>query len=162
MSNYNGLTRNAWPGTWSPDGSFPIVLADEVRGGIHYVQGGTSGQTLTDLPGQRLEEGMLAYVKEGYSGVTGDRFYLYKLQNGESRDENTGAMPNTLSNWHDFANSIGEVTEANISLDSINNVDLSNLQSGALLQYNGQSEKWEARNDIDTQFGSLKLNGGSY
>jgi hypothetical protein len=161
MSNYNGLTRNTWPGTWSPDGSFPIVLSDEVRGGIHFVTGEENNQ-LTDLPGQRLEEGMLAYVKQSYAGVTGDRFYIYKLQDGEGRNENTGEMPNTLSNWHDFANSIGEVTEANISIDSINNVDVENVQSGALLQYNGQTENWEARNNIDTTFGTLKLNGGSY
>lgn len=160
--NYDGLTRNQWTGTWSPKGDFPIVLSNEVRGGIHFVKGGNSGETLQGIHGQRLQEGMLAYVKEGYTGVTGDMFYVYKLLSGESRSQVTGEVPNTLSNWSEFAPSNGDVTPENISLSSISDVDLSSAQSGAILQYNGNTQKWEARNEIDTLFGQLNLNGGVY
>ena len=37
MANYDGLTRNAWTGTW-PHGD-PIVLDTEIRGGLRHVSG---------------------------------------------------------------------------------------------------------------------------
>lgn len=159
--NYDGLTRNQWTGTWSPRGDFPIVLSNECRGGIHFVQGG-SGDGLTDISGQRLQEGMLAYVKEAYTGVPGDRFYIYKLLSNQSRNQATGEVPNELSNWEEFGTALGTVTEDNISISMISDFDVSGAQSGALLQYNGNTQKWEARNEIDTTFGQLNLNGGTY
>ena len=36
MPNYNGLTRNQWPGTFSPSSNHPIVLDTEIRGGLRY------------------------------------------------------------------------------------------------------------------------------
>ena len=62
MANYNGLTRNQWPGTWSPSSNHPIVLDTEMRGGLRYVSG-DSGDKITDITGQRLQDGIF---KSGY------------------------------------------------------------------------------------------------
>jgi hypothetical protein len=103
MANYDGLTRNTWTGTWSPTSDHPIVLDTEIRGSLRYI-GGNSGDRLTDISGQRLQEGMLVYVKNSYvngSGFTiqGGEYYTYSLGQGESRDPGTGQMPNADSNW---------------------------------------------------------------
>ena len=105
MSNYDGLTRNTWPGTWSSNGTHPIVLDTELRGSLQYV-----GSKLTDITGQRLQEGMLAYLKTGYNyiGTTGstgsnsrqgDTYYKYNSLTGEVRNQFTGQLPNGEANW---------------------------------------------------------------
>ena len=95
---YDGLTRNTWTGTWSPSGDHPIVLSNEIRGGVQYVSG-DAGDQLTDIPGTRIQEGMMVYVKNTYGSVTGDKYYTYSLGIGESRDASTGAVPNAAGNW---------------------------------------------------------------
>jgi hypothetical protein len=40
MAVYDGLTRNQWPGTWSPSSDHPIVLDTEIRGALRFVSGG--------------------------------------------------------------------------------------------------------------------------
>jgi hypothetical protein len=101
-TNYDGLTRNVWPGTWSPSSSQPIVLDTEIRGTLQSITG-NSGDRLTDIYGQRLQEGMLVYVKTGYTAGgytrTGDSYYTYKLLSGDVRNASTGAAPNTEANW---------------------------------------------------------------
>ena len=108
--NYDGLTRNLWPGTWSASASHPIVLDAELRGSLRSIDG-TSGSRLTDITGQRLEEGMLVYLKTGYTvgGITRtpNAYYQYRLLVGESRDINTGACPNAESNWSEFLANAG-------------------------------------------------------
>ena len=66
MPDYNGLTRNQWPGTWSPSSSHPIVLDTEMRGGLRYVSGSV-GDRLSNITGQRLQDGMIVYVENGYT-----------------------------------------------------------------------------------------------
>jgi len=104
-SNYDGLTRNAWPGTYSPSADHPIVLDTEIRGSLRTVTG-QEGDKLTDITGQRLEIGMLAYLSEGYndSGIEflGDRYYQYNILPGQSRNPNTGSLPNSKDNWQLF------------------------------------------------------------
>lgn len=101
-TNYDGLTRNIWTGTWSPDGKFPIVLDTEVRGTLQGISGDL-GDRLTDITGQRLTEGMLVYLKTGYTvGLItrdSDSYYKYLLLPGEVRDPITGEMPNAEANW---------------------------------------------------------------
>lgn len=124
-ANYNGLTRNTWSGTWSPSGNHPIALNNEIRGGIHFVSGAL-GDQLTDIVGQRLEEGMMVYVKNSYSNITGDKFYIYKLRDGESRNSSTGAMPNTVQNWSQLtatAEYSGGSVFSNIITSEIDTVD---------------------------------------
>ena len=103
--NYDGLTRNPWPGTWSSGASHPIVLDSELRGSLRYISG-ASGSQLTDITGQRLEEGMLVYVKAGYTaaGYTrkSETYYQYRLLPGQSRNILTGATPNSEENWREF------------------------------------------------------------
>lgn len=105
-SNYDGLTRNIWPGTWSADGNYPIVLDTELRGTLQSISG-NSGDRLTDITGQRLTEGMLAYLVNGYTAGlvtrTADTYYKYSLLTGESRDPITGEMPNSEDNWTLFS-----------------------------------------------------------
>jgi hypothetical protein len=101
-TNYDGLTRNNWPGTWVPSGNFPIALDTELRGGLQSLSG-TLGDRLTDISGQRLQEGMLVYLKTGYTAGavtrTANTYYTYKLKAGEVRDAATGSMPNNEDNW---------------------------------------------------------------
>ena len=101
-TNYDGLTRNPWPGTWSSSGTHPIALDRELRGALQFVSG-EAGDQLTDISGQRLQEGMVVYVKNTYGTITGDSWYTYKLKSGESRNSSTGAMPNNEANWKPFA-----------------------------------------------------------
>lgn len=101
-TNYDGLTRNTWPGTWSPASNAPIALDTELRGTLQSITGNTNDQ-LTNIPGQRIQEGMLVYVKntyiDGQYTRTSDRYYTYKLQSGEVRSTSTGAVPNAEINW---------------------------------------------------------------
>jgi hypothetical protein len=101
-TNYDGLTRNVWPGTWSTGTNAPIALDTELRGTLQSISG-DSGDRLTDIPGARIQEGMLVYLKTGYvaGAVTrdSDTYYTYKLQGGESRSAVTGAVPNAEANW---------------------------------------------------------------
>jgi hypothetical protein len=109
-TNYDGLTRNIWPGTWSTGTNSPIARDTELRGTLQSISG-DSGDRLTDIPGARIQEGMLVYVKTGYTAGlvtrTGDTYYTYKLQGGESRSAITGAVPNSESNWSEVSFSGG-------------------------------------------------------
>jgi len=103
MANYDGLTRNAWPGTWSTNGTHPIVLDVEMRGGLRLVSG-LDGDTLVNIPSGMLQDGMLAYVASGYhADVTDNTYYKYSILSGESRDSNTGFLPNASGNWSEFS-----------------------------------------------------------
>lgn len=101
-TNYDGLTRNIWPGTWSPSSTHPIVLDTEIRGSLQSITGDL-GDRLTDIYGQRLQEGMMVYVKTTYTASsytrTGDNYYTYRLLPGDVRNVSTGAAPNTEANW---------------------------------------------------------------
>jgi hypothetical protein len=113
--NFYGLTRSLWQGTWSPgaSGSFPIVIDREIRGTLQYVSGAT-GDRLSDITGQRIEYGMLAYVQTGYTagGYTRTSGSYYQYTSSASRDVNTGALPNTEANWSAFSGGGGGGTGA--------------------------------------------------
>lgn len=121
-SNYDGLTRNPWPGTWSSSGTHPIVLDTELRGSLQSLSG-VLGDRLTDITGQRLNEGMIAYILNGYTvgpvTRTSDTYYKYNLLPGQSRNINTGEMPNSEDNWtlvSFSANGVSEINTAGSSL----------------------------------------------
>ena len=102
MANYDGLARNAWPGTWSTNGIHPIVLDVEQRGGLRLVSG-SGTDTLVGVPSGMLQDGMLAYVASGYhADVSAGKYYKYSVLAGESRDSNTGFLPNNSGNWSEF------------------------------------------------------------
>jgi len=96
--NYDGLTRNLWTGTWSSSSTHPIVLDSELRGSLQSITG-LSGNRLTDIFGQRLQDGMLVYIKEGYTNGliirSSKTYYQYILLSGQSRDIYTGDYPNS-------------------------------------------------------------------
>ena len=146
MANYDGLTRNAWTGTWSPSGDHPIVLDTEIRGGLRHVSG-DSGDQLTDISGQRLQEGMLVYVKNTYGSVTGNKFYQYSLLTGESRNTSTGEMPNAAGNWTEvtFGGAIA-------TLGDIGNVSTSTPSTGQVLKWSGT--EWAPASDLSSSGGS--------
>lgn len=102
MANYDGLSRNAWPGTWSTNGTHPITLDTEQRGGLRYVSG-SGTDTLVDIPSGMLQDGMLVYVASGYhANVSTDKYYKYSILDGESRNSDTGFLPNNSGNWSEF------------------------------------------------------------
>lgn len=158
MANYDGLTRNTWPGTWSPDGDHPIALSNELRGGLQYVEGVT-GDTLQDIPRQRLQPGMIVFVANSYGSFTGGKYYTYELLSGEARNQATGEMPNNTGNWSELeVGNSGSNSASNLA--DLNDVSADNPDAGSLLQYNGT--EWEATNNIDTTTGTLRLNGGTF
>ena len=105
-TNYDGLTRNVWPGTWSTGTNAPIVLDTEVRGTLQSISGAANDQ-LHNIPGARIQEGMLVYVKTGYTNgsttYVSDKYYTYKLIGSETRSNITGAVPNANANWTLFS-----------------------------------------------------------
>jgi len=113
MADYNGLTRNAWPGTWSPSSNHPIVLDTEMRGGLRYVSG-DSGDRVSDITGQRLQDGMLIYVKKAHEGFEAEQYYSFKLQSGQYRDSSTGELPNASNNWEEFRPKVDSATTTNL------------------------------------------------
>ena len=102
MANYDGLTRNPWPGTWSTNGVHPIALDVELRGGLRLVSG-SGADTLVNIPSGMLQDGMLSYVASGYHpNISADTYYKYSILEGESRDIETGFLPNNSGNWSEF------------------------------------------------------------
>ena len=51
---------------------------------------------------------------------------------------------------------------ADIFLNDLGDVNSSSLADGALLQYSASSSKWVARNELDTDAGTIRLNAGSF
>lgn len=156
-TNYDGLTRNTWTGTWSPTGDHPIVLDTEIRGSLQSISG-SFGDRLTNITGQRLTEGMLVFVKSEYTadGYTraAKSYYQYNLLNGQSRDPNTGVMPNTEANWTIFT-----VSSTINKLEDIGNVDAAApITDGSVLQYDVATQKWVAR----TALTGITLDAGNY
>ena len=47
-------------------------------------------------------------------------------------------------------------------LSSLSDVDVSSVADGALLQFNGSTQKFTAKNELDTTTGTLVFNGGSF
>ena len=130
MAVYDGLTRNQWPGTWSPSSNHPIVLDTEIRGALRFASGG-AGDTLTDITGQRLQEGMLVYLKTGYGSFTSNTYYKYSLVGSETRNAATGAMPNAAGNW-------SVVTFAGASeLSALSDVSSTAPSTGQVLKWDG-------------------------
>ncbi len=141
MAVYDGLTRNQWPGTWSPSSNHPIVLDTEIRGALRFASGG-AGDTLTDITGQRLQEGMLVYLKTGYGSFTSNTYYKYSLLSGESRDAATGAMPNAVGNW-------SVVTFAGASeLSALSDVSTTTPSTGQVLKWDGT--EWSPASDLSS------------
>ena len=60
----------------------------------------------------------------------------------------------------------GEVPNVSITnvnrLRGLSDVDSSKTNDGALLQYDGLSDKFKTRNELDTTSGTLVFNGGNF
>jgi hypothetical protein len=123
-TNYDGLTRTTWPGTWSPNGDQPIVIDRELRGSLQYISGDV-GDRLTDITGQRLQEGMMVYLKAGYTSGSfifkSNTYYQYRPLVGESRDAATGALPNNDDNWLELSLAANTATGSNLEFLTVEN-----------------------------------------
>lgn len=152
MANYDGLTRNTWPGTWSPTGNHPIVLDTEVRGALRFISGEV-GDRLTDIPGQRLQEGMLVYVKTGYDSVVGGEYYKYSLLEGESRNASTGEMPNAAGNW--TRTFVASVDAANVTVSPSGSITATDVQGAIVELANQQFSQENAPTGPNIEEGAL-------
>jgi len=153
MANYDGLTRNAWPGTWSPSANHPIVLDTELRGSLRYVSG-LSGDRLADITGQRLQDGMLVYVANSYGDYTGGEYYKYSVLTGESRNASTGELPNNPANWSNYSENSG-LKQVSISLGSAGSestIDTFSVTEYRTIKYVIQLEK-----DSDSKYHSAEI-----
>lgn len=56
----------------------------------------------------------------------------------------------------------GNLTNSNLQLRLLGDVNVDNLSDGALLQYRSSDEKFVARTTIETTTGTLKFNGGVF
>jgi hypothetical protein len=48
------------------------------------------------------------------------------------------------------------------TLRQLNDVNVSSLSDGALLQYDAATDKFTARNELNTETGPLRFNGGNF
>ena len=153
MANYDGLTRNTWPGTWSPSANHPIVLDTEIRGSLRFVSG-TSGDQLSDITGQRLQDGMLVYVANSYGDYTGGEYYKYSVLDGESRNSSTGELPNNPANWSNYSEA-GGLKQVSINLGAAGSeatIDTFNVTEYRTIKYVIQLEK-----DSDNKYHSSEI-----
>ena len=156
-SNYDGLTRNVWPGTWSTGTNAPIALDTELRGTLQSISGG-SGDKLTDIPGARIQEGMLVYLKTGYTAGgytrTSDTYFTYKLAGGESRSAITGAVPNAEANWSEvsFAGGAPTVTTVTTSASNTDETIVDTLDPASV-----RSVHYEAQVSCGSQYQATQM-----
>jgi hypothetical protein len=107
-SNYTGLTQSYWIGTWSaPNGAYPVVLDTEIRGGLRTITA-NSGETLTDISGLFLQDGMLVYLQKDYistGGInyTGGLYYKYTNTGQRSTTSPRGILANGDSYWSPYS-----------------------------------------------------------
>lgn len=161
MANYDGLTRNPWPGTWSTNGVHPIALDIELRGGLRLVSG-SGTDTLVNIPSGMLQDGMLAYVASGYhASVSGDTYYKYSILSGESRDTETGFLPNDSGNWSVLSFGNGDALAVSGWADSTISAGDAAVSGWAQAYVDGQDHSatavsgW-AESYIDTTSGNLQ------
>tara|TARA_B100001057_G_scaffold269038_1_gene269240 strand:+ start:3179 stop:3448 length:270 start_codon:yes stop_codon:yes gene_type:complete len=73
-------------------------------------------------------------------------------------NSNNGNAPQQVSVTLPSGSSAGSIQK----LSSLSDVDVSSVADGALLQYNGSTQKFTAKNELDTTTGTLVFNGGSF
>lgn len=106
-SNYTGLSQSYWNGTWSiAGGAFPIALDTEIRGGLRTITA-DNGETLTDISGLFLQDGMLVYLQKSYTSAgginyTGGMYYKYTNTGNRSTTPPRGVLANGDSYWSVF------------------------------------------------------------
>lgn len=163
--NFYGLTRSPWQGTWSPgaSGTFPTVINREIRGTLQYVSG-AAGDRLTNITGQRVEYGMLAFLQTGYTagGTIRTAGAYYQYTSADPRNVNTGELPNTEANWapfnsgssqwEDTSNGIYYNQPGNTVIVGKSNTDSSNAYSmdisGTLYTDNLIAQSYETFSDV--------------
>ena len=76
-------------------------------------------------------------------------------------DSSITTINNSLTN---VTNNITEITQKvdTLPIENLANVEADSPQSGSLLQYNGDVGRWQATINIETTFGTLRVNGGAF
>ena len=153
MANYDGLTRNAWPGTWSPSANHPIVLDTELRGSLRFVSG-AAGDQLADITGQRLQDGMLVYISNSYGDYQGGEYYKYSVLPGESRNANTGELPNNPANWSNYSVS-ASLKQVSVDLGTADSA--STLDTFLTTDYRTIKYVIQLEHDSDSKYNSSEI-----
>jgi|AntAceMinimDraft_12_1070368.scaffolds.fasta_scaffold04967_6 prefoldin subunit 5 len=76
-------------------------------------------------------------------------------------DNSIDNISNTLTTVNNNINQISLKVDT-LPIENLSNVEADAPESGSLLQYNGESGRWQATNNIETTFGTLRLNGGAF
>jgi hypothetical protein len=98
-----------------------------------------------------LQNGMLAYVGSGYhEDVSSETYYKYSILEGESRDSDTGFLPNASGNWSEFTTG-GSSTR---SYQNVNGTDVSMTSSDDVIFANCTAS------DVNVYIPTAVNNGG--
>jgi hypothetical protein len=54
------------------------------------------------------------------------------------------------------------VAGANLNISDLADINISALADGSMLMYSESTEKWVAKNDLDTETGTIILSGGNF
>jgi hypothetical protein len=133
-SNYSYITTVNAPGLLKPQLGVPALLDTDMRGGLRAIDGIT-GDRLSDIGGLMLQDGMLVYVRNTYTGTSNTIFtggYYYKYSYTGSRA--TGMLPTGDSYWSPFTVDLSSYvtnTQTGSFLTSTS-VSLLNITSGDL------------------------------
>jgi len=73
-------------------------------------------------------------------------------------NSNNGNAPQQVSVTLPSGTGAGSIPRLSALVD----VDVSSVADGALLQYNGTTQKFTAKNELDTTTGTIVFNGGSF
>jgi hypothetical protein len=132
-----------------------------------------SSNICENITGDRLQEGMLCYIKYGYTKGAytrqGDSYYKYSA-NGSLRDPNTGRYPNDGTHWTRVSiitidplkvSNLSVTTTANIATINVASISVegSTPTSGYVLSTTGTGLAWVATGRgsqwTDTGVGSI-------
>lgn len=114
MKTTNNI-KITYPQTLYPSGQFPIVEAENVKGGLHSVE---KYSDLVDIieKNKLAEDGMLVYVRDAQNNNPGDTYYKYNA---------------TLGTWSVFKAGGGGISEAVNTLADLN--ELEDVEEGTLV-----------------------------
>ena len=54
------------------------------------------------------------------------------------------------------------VAGADLNISDLADINTTALTDGSMLMYSGSTEKWVAKNDLDTETGTIILSGGNF
>ena len=101
MKTTNSI-KITYPQTLYPSGQFPIVEAENVKGGLHSVEKYSDLVNIIEK-NKLAEEGMLVYVRDTQDNHPGDTYYKYSASTGEWSVFKAGGGLESVSSLSDLA-----------------------------------------------------------